>query len=182
MNLKALTTRLTEKTLKKIIEVLHRANSSYLAGFKELEEKIRFGYEEANDNLQCLSILQAPCKAIENAQPKEIPKLLPEVLNNVRMIWECSRYYNTDDKMKSLLTKISNQIIHRCRAKINKQDMYGANVEKCIADLDECIECCNQFREISKKMQRMIVQFSNKKPSSPNNKEDTIYAENEAFI
>ena len=183
MNLKALTTRLTEKTLKKIIEVLHRANSSYLAGFKELEEKIRFGYEEANDNLQCLSILQAPCKAIENAQPKEIPKLLPEVLNNVRMIWECSRYYNTDDKMKSLLTKISNQIIHRCRAKINKQDMYGANVEKCIADLDECIECCNQFREISKKMQRMIIQFSNKKPSSTNNnKEDTIYAENEAFI
>ena len=32
-------------------------------------------------------------------------------------------------------------------------------------------------------MQRMIVQFSNKKPSSTNNnKEDTIYAENEAFI
>lgn len=180
-NLKALTTRLQEKQLKKIIDVLSRANSSYLAGFKELEEKIKFGYDEANDNLQCLSILQTPCKAIENAQPKEIPKLLPEVLNNVRMIWECSRYYNTNDKMKSLLTKISNQIIHRCRAKINKQDMYGANVEKCIADLDECIECCNQFREISKKMQRMIAQFSSRKDSDLG-KEDTIFAENEAFI
>lgn len=102
--------------------------------------------------MNCLSILQVPCKAIDQAQPKDIPKLLPEVLNNVRIIWECSKFYNTNDKMKSLLTKISNQIIKRCRAKINKQDMYGANVKKCILDLDECIECCNQFREISKKM------------------------------
>jgi len=50
-NLKSLTTRLQEKQLKKIIEVLTKANSSYLAGFKELEEKIKIGYEEANDNM-----------------------------------------------------------------------------------------------------------------------------------
>lgn len=141
-NLKSLTTRLTEKQLKKIIEVLTRANSSYLSGFKELEEKIKVGYDEANDNLQFLRTLEAPCKAIENAQPKDIPKILPEVLNNVRIIWELSSYYNTPDRLKSLLTKISNQIIHRCRKKINVNDMFGANVQKCIEDLNECIECC----------------------------------------
>lgn len=160
---------------------MSRANSSYLQGFKELEEKIKFGYDEANDNLQCLSILQNPCKAIQKAQPKDIPKLLPEVLNNVRMIWEVSRYYNTNEKMKSLLTKISNQIIQRCRDKIDIRDMFGTNVEKCIADLDECIECCNQYREISKKMQRMIANYSVRKDSDLG-KEDTIFAENEAFI
>lgn len=116
INLEALTKRLQDKQLKKIIEVLTRAHSSYLGGFKELEEKIKLGYDEANDNLQWLDILKDPCIKIDNAQPKDIPKLLPEVLNNVRMIWECSRYYNTNDKMKSMLTKISNQIIHRCRA------------------------------------------------------------------
>jgi dynein heavy chain len=181
-NLMALKTRLQEPKLKRIIEVLQRANSSYLTGFKELEEKINTGYDEAADNLTCLSILQAPCKAIDAAEPKGIPKLLPEVLNNVRMIWECSKHYNTNEKMKSLLTKISNQIIQRCRAKINKDDMYGANVEKCIADLDECIECCNQFREISKKMQRMIETYSFKGKDQDFGKEDTIFAENEAFI
>jgi len=181
-NLSDLRHRLTSKQLQRILEVLTRANSSYLTGFQELEKRINDGYEEANDNLNCLSILQPPCKAIDQAQPKDIPKLLPEVLNNVRMIWECSKFYNTSDKMKSLLTKISNQIIKRCRAKINKQDMYGANVKKCILDLDECIECCNQFREISKKMQRMIAQFSEKAKDSDLGKEDTIFAENEAFI
>jgi len=58
--------------------------------------------------LQFLKTLEAPCKAIENAQPKDIPKILPEVLNNVRIIWELSSYYNTSDRLKSLLTKISN--------------------------------------------------------------------------
>ena len=100
----------------------------------------------------------------------------------MRMIWEVSRHYNSNDKMKSLLTKISNQIIHRCRAKINKEDMYGANVEKCIEDLNECIECCNQFREISKKMTRMIMTYSFRKKDCDLGKEDTIFAENEAFI
>jgi dynein heavy chain len=99
-NLNSLKQRLKDKQLMKIIDVLQRANSSYLAGFKELEEKIKDGHEEADDNLQCLSILQVPCKTIESAQPKDIPKLLPEVLNNVRMIWECSRFYNSNDKMK----------------------------------------------------------------------------------
>lgn len=168
--------------MKLIINVLSKSGSSYLSQFEELDKKISEGFDEANDNLQCLSILQGPCKAIEGAQPKEIPKLLPEVLNNVRMIWEVSRHYNSNDKMKSLLTKISNQIIHRCRAKINKEDMYGANVEKCIEDLNECIECCNQFREISKKMTRMIMTYSFRKKDCDLGKEDTIFAENEAFI
>ena len=159
-NLKSLTTRLQEKQLKRIIEVLTKANSSYLSGFKELEEKIKVGYDEANDNLQFLRTLEAPCKAIENAQPKDIPKILPEVLNNVRIIWELSSYYNTADRLKSLLSKISNQIIHRCRKKINVNDMFGANVPKCIEDLNECIECCRQYREISVKMQKMIKKYS----------------------
>jgi dynein heavy chain len=161
--------------------VLTRANSSYLSGFKELEEKIKVGYDEANDNLQFLRTLEVPCKAIENAQPKDIPKLLPEVLNNVRIIWELSSYYNTPDRLKSLLTKISNQIIHRCRKKINVNDMFGANVQKCIEDLNECIECCRQYKEISVKMQKMIKKYSTNKESGME-KDDTIFAENEAFI
>ena len=41
--------------------------------------------------------------------------------------------------MQGLLTKISNQIIKRCRSKINKDDMLEGDVEKCMRDLDESI-------------------------------------------
>jgi len=50
--------------------------------------------------------------------------------------------------MKGLLTKISNQIIRRCHAQINKEDLLGRNVDKCIVDLDECIDCCKQWKDI----------------------------------
>ena len=55
-----------------------------------------------------LKTLEDPCRKIENAEPKDIPKILPEVLRPVRVIWELSKYYNTTERMKGLLTKISN--------------------------------------------------------------------------
>jgi dynein heavy chain len=94
--------------LKKIINVLDIAGSSYLQGFKDLESRIRSGYEEADDNLKFLRTLDGPCSKIETAEPKDIPKILPDVLNSVRIIWELSKHYNTTERMKGLLTKISN--------------------------------------------------------------------------
>jgi dynein heavy chain len=117
---------------------------------------------------------------MESAQPKDIPKMLPEVLNSVRIIWELSKYYNTNERMKGLLTKISNLIIKRCRQKIEIDDMLGNNVEKCIQDLDECMECCRLWKEICTKAQYMIKNHSSKK--GYNVSEDEIFAENEAFI
>ena len=60
----------------------------------------------------------------------------------MRMIFELSNHYNTNERMRGLMAKISNQIISRCKAKIDKEDMLGRDVEKCMADLDESIECC----------------------------------------
>jgi len=56
-----------------------------------------------------------PCKKLEEATPKEIPLLLPDLLNRVRMISEKSLYYNTPDRISQLLHNISNEIIKRCR-------------------------------------------------------------------
>ena len=83
--------------------------------------------------------------------------------------------------MKGLLTKISNQIIKRCREKINKDDMLGNDVEKCMRDLDESIDCCMQWKDICIKAQRRI-QVHSCKPSWNMDNMNAIFAENEAFI
>lgn len=107
-NLNVLNQRLKMKELKQIINVLEAANSSYLEQFQALEKKIKIGFEESQDNLQFLDTLGEPCRKIEQAKPKDIPKILPEALNCVRIIFELSQHYNTMERMKSLLTKISN--------------------------------------------------------------------------
>lgn len=146
-----------------------------------MEKKIKDGHDEANDNLQFLNTLTDPCRKIENAEPIGIPHIIPEVLNSVRIIWELSKYYNTTERMKGLLTKISNQIIKRCRAKINKDDMLEGDVEKCMRDLDESIACCREWKNICLKSQGMIKKYSNR-PNWTLDKDETIFAENEAFI
>ena len=79
--------QLQKPELKKICAVLKAAESSYLAAFKDLEEKIELESLEAADNLKYLKTLSEPCKKIENSEPKDIPGILPEVLNCVRLIW-----------------------------------------------------------------------------------------------
>lgn len=81
----------------------------------ELKNQIQFSFEEASSNLKFLKILEDPCRKIEKAQPAEIPGLIPDVLSSVRVIWELSEKYATPERMKGLLTKISNQINQRCR-------------------------------------------------------------------
>jgi len=78
---------------------------------------------EAEDNLKYLNSLYEPCKQIETVSPREIPSILPALLHRVRMIWEKSGHYNTEDKIAGLLRKISNEIIKRCRQHINLTDM-----------------------------------------------------------
>ena len=147
-NLDVLTKRLQDPKLLKIIDVLKKNTSSYLTQFEDLKDKIQVGYDEASNTLKFLQTLEEPCRKIEKAQPKDIPKLLPDVLYNVRVIWELSKYYNTKDRMKGLLTRISNQINQRCRQKISKDEMLGDDVEKCMEDLDESIQCCQQWKAI----------------------------------
>ena len=110
-NLSVLKKTLEAKNLQRIIEVLQKAQSSYHQGFIELTEKIQEEFETAHDSLKFLQILEGPCRKIETSQPKDIPKLLSEVLNGVRMIFELSTSYNTSERMRGLLTRISNQII-----------------------------------------------------------------------
>ena len=141
-NLKGLTLRLVDPKLLRIIEVLKQVQSSYLPGFITLKDQIAVSYEEASSNLKFLKVLEDPCRKIEKAQPAEIPGLIPDVLSAVRVVWELSKTYATPERMKGLLTKISNQINSRCRSKIDKDDMLGRDVEKCMRDLDESIECC----------------------------------------
>ena len=90
------------------MDFLEIAQSSYLANFRELTNKIKISCEEAEDNLKYLERLKDPCTKIDKAQPKDIPKILPEVLSYVRVIWELSKFYSVPERMKGLLTKISN--------------------------------------------------------------------------
>lgn len=44
-------------------------------------------------------------------------------------VWSISRFYNTPERITVLLRKLSNEIIRRCSAVINLQDVFSGEVD-----------------------------------------------------
>ena len=59
-----------------------------------------------------LESITGPCEALALATPKEIPSILPGLLNCIRMIWSLSQFYNTEECLTGLLRKV----LRRARA------------------------------------------------------------------
>lgn len=69
-------------------------------------------------------------QTLSKATPSEIPPIMPHLLNCIRMVWNISRFYNTPERLTGLLRKVSNEIISRCCAVINLDDIFGGDIAK----------------------------------------------------
>lgn len=106
------------------MNVLELSQSSYLAPFLSLRHAIQREAGIAEDNLRFLQCLEGPCTELAAAAPSDIPRLLPKILNCIRIIWNISRFYNTPDRLIGLLRKLSNEINARCANVINLDDVF----------------------------------------------------------
>jgi dynein heavy chain len=57
--------------------------------------KLQEGMREAKSNIEFLQILKEPCDKLDETTSPDIPKIIPELLQTVRIIWVNSPYYNT---------------------------------------------------------------------------------------
>eukprot|EP00163_Fabomonas_tropica_P002875 TRINITY_DN1232_c0_g1_i1.p1 TRINITY_DN1232_c0_g1~~TRINITY_DN1232_c0_g1_i1.p1 ORF type:complete len:4516 (+),score=1594.38 TRINITY_DN1232_c0_g1_i1:127-13674(+) len=139
LDLSGIREQLDRPGIEQIVAVLEHAKSSYLLPFKKLSNLIQQGSMEAQDNLKFLSTLSQPCEELAEAEPKKIPKILPTILNCVRMIWGISRFYNTTERLSGLLRKVSNEIINRSCAKIDLEEIFEGDVDASIVVLQDSI-------------------------------------------
>ncbi|KAJ0403889.1 hypothetical protein ATCC90586_002605 [Pythium insidiosum] len=147
-DLSGITDQLNRQGVKEIVEILRQAKSSYLQPFETLSQIIKQGSVEANDNLKFLKKLSPVCEDIARAQPDEISLMLPKLLNFIRLIWTYSKHYNTEDRITSLLRKVSNEIIVVCCKKISLHDIFDGNVEASICHLEQSIQCGIAWKQI----------------------------------
>lgn len=52
-------------------------------------------------------VLKDPCHELADAKPSEISRLLPRIINVIRVIWTNSEYYNTRDRLTAMFRKVS---------------------------------------------------------------------------
>ena len=51
--------------------------------------------QEAKSNIEFLQILKEPCEKLETLLPVNIPDIIPTLLQNIRVTWVNSPYFNT---------------------------------------------------------------------------------------
>ncbi len=103
---------------------------------------------KAESNVQFLSSLEAPCARLAQAELAAVPQLLPGILDLLRMIWVLSPHYNTPDRMTSLLRKVSNEVINRCRHHIDLSALFlGEGLDAVERRLQQSIDTAARWRE-----------------------------------
>ena len=156
VDLSGIRAQLEREGVKRIVQVLQQAASSYLTPFSQLALSIQQGSREANNNLLFLSTLEAPCQQLAAARPADIPALLPTIANLVRMIWTHSGFYNTEERLTGLLRKVSNQIIAQCSASIQLGEIFDGDVLGSMVTLQQSIQCGAAWHAVYEQTCRLI--------------------------
>uniref|UniRef100_A0A663DRU1 Dynein axonemal heavy chain 5 n=1 Tax=Aquila chrysaetos chrysaetos TaxID=223781 RepID=A0A663DRU1_AQUCH len=103
---------------------------------------ITIAANEAKDNVRYLYTLDKFFGPLAKASPVTMMEHVPSLMNTVCMIYCTSPYYNTSERMTSLLLKITNQMINTCK-------MYLCEGVSKIWDLDR--------QELLKRIQQCIL-------------------------
>ncbi|KAI8853504.1 dynein heavy chain, N-terminal region 2-domain-containing protein [Chytridium lagenaria] len=162
-----------------VLEKSEIAKSSYLEQFLRLSNLIQEGTFQAQDNLKFLSTLSEPCQVLANSDPKDIPGILPRLLNCIRIIWANSKNYNTKERLTSLLRKVSNEIIRRCCVKISLEDIFHGDVQASTISLQDSINCGEAWKQIYRKTSNHIAVFTKQTWDFD---QSSIFAQIDAFV
>mgnify|MGYP001798843111 FL=1 len=111
-DLSGISEQLDKPGVKRIQAILEMSKSSYVAPFLKLSKLIQDGSAQAQSNLKFLSTLKGPCRELYEAQPKDIPPMLPRILNMIRFIWINSEHYKSRERLTSLLRKVWELILY----------------------------------------------------------------------
>eukprot|EP01105_Mastigella_eilhardi_P001895 TRINITY_DN122_c1_g4_i2.p1 TRINITY_DN122_c1_g4~~TRINITY_DN122_c1_g4_i2.p1 ORF type:complete len:4382 (+),score=1298.66 TRINITY_DN122_c1_g4_i2:875-14020(+) len=147
-DLSSIRDQLNNPQVQLITQVLQAAKSSYVDPFLRLSNLIQQGSAEAHDNLKFLSLLLAPCEVLATAVPAEIPNALPKIIHCIRFIWSHSTSYKTPERILGLLTKVSNEIINRCRACINLQEIFDGDTDASTLLLQDSIKAGEGWKSL----------------------------------
>lgn len=185
IDLSSISTQLCSDDIKYILDILRENKSSYLAPVEALTKRIEHGSLEAEDNIKFLEVLSSSCQQLTISKPSDIGLIITSLLNHVRFISKFSKFYNTKDRISGLLRKISNEIIHRCRAEISLDDIFEGDIELAIESLEDSIKCCIGWKSAFQKVAFSVnEEIGNKKTISLkwDFDEVSIFAQMEAFL
>ncbi|GFN78401.1 dynein heavy chain 9, axonemal, partial [Plakobranchus ocellatus] len=145
-NLECIYEQLRDPKVRKMAELLERANSSYFPSFKNIFRDVVAALTEAQDINMHLKPLRHQLEDLEQAEFDESGKLMAPMMHTVCLIWSHSEYYNTPARIIVLLQEICNMIIEMARNFLAPDELFKGEVEEVIGKVQKSVEVLNIFR------------------------------------
>ncbi|XP_050560564.1 dynein axonemal heavy chain 5-like [Spodoptera frugiperda] len=166
---------LQDNEVQLTLSCLQIANSKVIKLWRDTDHKITFCYNEAKDNAKFIQAMEKCCHSLYLDDPVKIKDSILSLLQTVRLIHSVSQFYNTSERISSLMVKITNQMIETCKQYITcrfKETIWSQ--ERALVR-DKLIHCINLNRTY-----RETYLFVKNQPFLPNT-EQFSFSENYVF-
>ncbi|XP_073486924.1 dynein axonemal heavy chain 5-like [Aquarana catesbeiana] len=151
--------------VKKVLSILQAAKSRMLKQWKELDCKVTNAANEAKDNVKYLYTLDRFFGPLGKASPATMVEHIPSLMNNIRMIYSTSQYYNTSEHMTSLFLKVTNQIVSTCKSYLNQGvvKIWDLGREDLLKRIQECVYLNEQYQASFHKVKEKLKETPNER-------------------
>ncbi|KAM6908086.1 dynein axonemal heavy chain 2-like [Lycodopsis pacificus] len=140
--------QLQKPGVRQIQKILLLAKSRYVKDFCKLAQEIQEFSLMAQSNTTFLSILKQPLEELARLKPSQVAPKLQHIVTLIRIIYDHSLHYNTKERITGLFHKMSNEITRLCFQSISLDRIFKGYVLSSKQNLNDCIQCCLQWKEI----------------------------------
>lgn len=110
---------------------------------------------EANDNVRFLSAIEHSLEPLYRCKPSEITAHLPILMTKCREIFITSSFFNTNEKITSFFSKLTNQLIVSSQKYITNDrqiTIWRESKHVLLQKIDDCLNMQNTYRRSFEKM------------------------------
>uniref|UniRef100_A0A3B5PR00 Dynein heavy chain tail domain-containing protein n=1 Tax=Xiphophorus maculatus TaxID=8083 RepID=A0A3B5PR00_XIPMA len=140
-----------------VVMVLHIRRSKMIKVWRDLDKRITDRVNESKDYLKFLSTLEKVLQALYNNDPDSLIKSVHSLVNAVELVHRVPLFRNINEKMPSLLIKVTNQLVTACRAHITdhgKSLIWDQDSEQLMRKMqvtvikmaESQIKCCSHMK------------------------------------
>ncbi|XP_074410515.1 dynein axonemal heavy chain 10 isoform X7 [Zonotrichia albicollis] len=146
--LRALTEQMKLPEVKKVMEVLQKAEPEFTGDLQIVLNDLKRHHMEAQDNAKFLSTLERHLKNLSSGTGVDvISHVIPSLLNALRLVWIMSRHYNKDATMVPLLQRISWEIAQRVCRVVDLQTLFKQDTATAKKKITEAKHTLEQWKK-----------------------------------
>ncbi|XP_017940484.1 dynein heavy chain 8, axonemal [Manacus vitellinus] len=167
---------------KAVISVLRVGHSKLLRTWQELDARITDAANESKDNVKYLNTLEKVCRPLYITDVVSMTHGIPNLIKAVQMIHGVSKYYNTSERMSSLLIKVTNQMIITCKAYITDgglSQVWEQETSTITEKIKDCTCLLKEYQKCFREAKQEILETLGEKAFEVS--EMYIFGRSEAF-